>query len=195
MVIGDSLADGLAGGLRRLDREHGRYLVRNEARVASGLLPLGTFDWADEIRRLLGRERPGALVVLLGLNDCRAIPPAGWIDAVARRVRQRAAALMDAARSSGVQVVWTGLPILRDPDLSRSAMQLNRLCREAVAENPGPAAFVDLWELSGAGGAYTAYVPNESGVMTRFREPDGIHFTAFGYEIVARHILEGLRPL
>jgi hypothetical protein len=188
MVIGDSLADGLAAGLRRLDRQHRRYTVQNETRIASGLIERDSFDWPATLSALLHAQRPDAVVVLVGLNDARAAAfgSSGWEG----DYRARIAAILAVIREASIPAIWVGLPIMRDPDLDRRAEYLDRLYADEVSRQRG-ARFVDARIFSGGGeSSYKPLLPDDTGELRRFRESDGIHFTAFGYEVVANRVVQ-----
>jgi hypothetical protein len=50
---------------------------------------------------------------------------------------------------------------------------------------------VDAWALtSDANGAFTHYLPDETGALVLARGEDGVHFTAAGGRVLARAVLE-----
>jgi hypothetical protein len=191
MVVGDSLAEGLASGLWRLDPRHDRYTVINESRISSGLARREDFDWTGAIATLLRQDKPSAVVIFIGLNDARpsaAFRSARW----EQDYRARIAAMLAVTESQSVSTIWVGLPVMRDAELRRHAAYLNGLYRDEVA-HAKHARFIDLWRLTGgADSSYQPYLANARGRLERFREQDGIHFTAFGYDVLAQRILQEL---
>jgi uncharacterized protein len=191
MVVGDSLADGLASGFWRLDPRHLRYTVLNETRISSGLARHDEFDWKDVIGKLVQEHRPSAVVMFIGLNDARPsamFGSAAWEQAY----RSRIAAILAIVESESIKTIWVGLPVMRDPELHRHAAYLNRLYQDEIA-HAQHAQFVDLWGLTGgADSSYKRYIANRRGNLEQFREQDGIHFTPFGYEVLAERILQAV---
>lgn len=147
MVIGDSLADGLAHGFRRLDPQHRRYSVLNETRISSGLGQRDPFDWTQALSELLQERHPDAVVILIGLNDAR--PSGAHFDSPSFEAdyRKRIAAILDLAEHASTPMLWVGLPVMRDPELRGRADRLNRLYRDEVGTRP-LARFIDVWELT-----------------------------------------------
>jgi uncharacterized protein len=188
MVIGDSLADGLANGLRRLDPRHRRYTVRNETRIASGLVEHDAFDWPTALGTLMQEQRPVAIVVLNGLNDARSDFASFGSVRWEENYRARIAAMLEITERASIPTIWIGLPVMRDPELNRRAMYLDRLYSDEVSREKD-ARFIDLRSLTGGSDfSYKPFLPGENGSLQRFRETDGIHFTTFGYDVVADRV-------
>ena len=73
VVIGDSLADWLAYGLEEIYADQPQLGVERRIRPNSGLIHYeprnDTLEWSQAIKDILATEKPGAIVVMLGLND------------------------------------------------------------------------------------------------------------------------------
>ena len=73
VVVGDSMADWLGYGLDELYADQPEVGVDRRIRAASGLIRYDakseTLDWPQAIKDALANEKPGAIVVMLGLND------------------------------------------------------------------------------------------------------------------------------
>ena len=73
LVLGDAMADWLAYGLEEAYAEQPDMAVIRKNKTASGLLkydPKGNpADWPAAARGILSKEKPDAIVVVLGLND------------------------------------------------------------------------------------------------------------------------------
>ena len=83
-------------------------------------------------------------------------------------------------RAKGLAVYWTGLPIMRSPDDSDDAEELNDIYREKSFING--AKFIDTWSgFTDESGRYSAVGPDMSGQIRRLRDDDGVHFTPRGY--------------
>jgi len=72
------------------------------------------------------------------------------------------------------------LPIMRSPDESEDAEQLNEVYREKSFING--VKFIDTWSgFTDESGRYSAFGPDMSGQVRRLRDDDGVHFTSRGY--------------
>ncbi len=76
VVMGDSMADWLAYGLEDAVTDMPGVGIVRKHRTNSGLVryePRGDLDWPHVARDILAAEKPGAVVMMLGLNDRQAI--------------------------------------------------------------------------------------------------------------------------
>jgi hypothetical protein len=76
LVVGDSMADWLAYGLEDAVTDMPGVGVVRKHRTNSGLVryePRGDMDWARAAREILAAEKPGAIVMMIGLNDRQSI--------------------------------------------------------------------------------------------------------------------------
>jgi len=73
VIIGDSMADWLAYGLDEKYAEQPEIAVERKIRATSGLVRYDTkneaLDWPQAAKDALAKEKPNAIVVMLGLND------------------------------------------------------------------------------------------------------------------------------
>jgi hypothetical protein len=76
LVMGDSMADWLAYGLEDAFTDTPEIGIVRKHRTYSGLIRYDTrndMDWARVARDILAAEKPGAIVMMLGLSDRQAI--------------------------------------------------------------------------------------------------------------------------
>lgn len=185
LVVGDSLADGLWSGLYRAFQEDANMEVINKSRPSSGFVRIDSYDWNKEIDALLKDETYQIVVVMFGANDDQAIRSGkdylkpgtdAWADAYGQRVE----AFVKKLRTKNLAVYWVGLPIMRSPDESDKAEDLNEVYREKSFING--AKFIDTWSgFTDESGRYSAFGPDMSGQVRRLRDDDGVHFTTRGY--------------
>lgn len=200
LVLGDSQAQGLAGGVQRLLRHDRRFRVLDRSKIASGLIARA-YDWPAAVRTLAGSEHADVAVVMFGANDRPPVRINGSIDpALSSEFEQsygaRVRDIVQSLREANVPVIWVGHPNARDPKFSDDMALLNRIFAEAAAA--AGADYVPAWDLfAGAGGTYDAYGKGVDGETTRLRADDGVHLTAAGYDLLAQHLLphieEGVR--
>jgi len=185
LVVGDSLADGLWSGLYRAFQEDGNMEVVNKSKPSSGFVRADSYDWTKEIDDILKDDTYQMVVVMFGANDNQAIKSGKeyikpGTDAWDELYGQRVEAFVKKFRAKGLAVYWTGLPIMRSPDDSDDAEELNDIYREKSFING--AKFIDTWSgFTDESGRYSAVGPDMSGQIRRLRDDDGVHFTPRGY--------------
>jgi hypothetical protein len=191
--LGDSQAQGLAGGVQRLLRHDRRFRVLDRSKIGTGLLSR-TYDWISAVRAIPAAEHPDVAVVMFGANDRPPVRGSnGSIDpglsfsfeqVYGERVRE----IIESLRDADVPVIWVGHPTVRDPKYADDMALLNRIFAE---EAPAAGAdYVPIWDLfAGAGGVYEAYGKGVDGETTRLRADDGVHLTVAGYDVLARYLL------
>jgi hypothetical protein len=184
LVVGDSLADGVWSGLYRAFQEDGNMEVVNKSKPSSGFVRADSYDWTKEIDDILKEGTYQIVVVMFGANDNQAIKSGKeyikpGTDAWDELYGQRVEAFVKKLRAKGLAVYWTGLPIMRSPDDSDDAEELNDIYREKSFING--AKFIDTWSgFTDESGRYSAVGPDMSGQIRRLRDDDGVHFTPRG---------------
>jgi len=185
LVLGDSLAEGLWSGLYRAFQEDANMEVVNKSKPGSGFVRIDREDWSKTVDELLKDETYQIAVVMFGANDNQAIkagkeyvkPGTEEWDAL---YGQRVEAFIKKLRAKKLAVYWVGLPIMRSPDESDEAEDLNEVYREKSFING--AKFIDTWSgFTDESGRYSAFGPDMSGQVRRLRADDGMHFTSRGY--------------
>ena len=180
LVVGDSQAQGLAGGLQRRAK-------RGTAR----------FDWPASASGIADKERGAVAVVMFGANDRPPVRSNGAIDprraetfAISYCAHIRAVA--SGLKQACPEVVWVGHPVVRDPVYAEDMAFLNQLYEnEAVACG---ARWFSSWPLFvDKAGLYTAHGKTVSGQTERLRADDGVHLTGAGYDVLASALLPDLR--
>jgi hypothetical protein len=202
--VGDSMADGLWGGLARLAQREACLSNRIEfcryGRNGTGLARGDLLDWTRELASILAQDRPTLLLVSLGLNDHQQIvaPPHGRVAYGAREWTDAYRARIESFLTVGAQteagLVWLGNPVMRDPVMQSRTAQLNALVAEAIAGMASAkAVYLAPWRLAAEGDeSYRQYGAAASGARTQLRAADGVHFTPAGYDLVADHVTPSL---
>jgi hypothetical protein len=185
LVVGDSLADGLWTGLYRAFQEDTNMEVVNKSKPSSGFARIDSYDWSKAIDDILKDDTYQIAVVMFGASDDQAIRSGKaslkpGTDAWAETYGQRVEAFAKKLRTKNMAVYWVGLPIMRSPDESDEAEQLNEVYREKSFING--VKFIDTWSgFTDESGRYSAFGPDMSGQVRRLRDDDGVHFTSRGY--------------
>ncbi|MFM9938592.1 MAG: DUF459 domain-containing protein [Hyphomicrobiaceae bacterium] len=200
-VYGDSLAEGLLGGLIEGLTGEARVLVQKKHRKLTTMLRTDGEDEAAAIDTELGRELAHIAVVMINPGDrypWRQPFPRGmransdaWKDEFDRRRDEWKAVhgakldkLMRTLKRRGAAAYFVGLPILRRQEPTDDAQIVNELVRERAYVNG--MRFIDvLATFADEDGAYTQQGPDLAGKIRQLRENDGVHFTSAGYRKLA----------
>jgi hypothetical protein len=195
IVAGDSIADGIWGGLYRKLLRDKRYEIVRKARNSSGFV---AFDWVGELRGLEEFKRANAVIFLAGTNDRQSLVRDGkprflfgtkeWEAAYIERVT----GLMQALKENNIPLIWLSLPIARKDEFNKDSRYLNGLFAQAAAQ--AGVHYIDIWAMfADKDGQYAAWLPDEEGRNRQLRDNDGIHFTPRGYEMIADTVLQTLQ--
>jgi hypothetical protein len=159
--------------------------VINKSKPSSGFVRIDSYDWSKEVDDILEDDPYQIAVVMFGANDNQAIKSGKdyvkpgtdeWDELYGKRVE----AFVKKLRGKKLAVYWVGLPIMRSPDESDEAEDLNEVYREKSFING--AKFIDTWSgFTDESGRYSAVGPDMTGQIRRLRADDGMHFTSRGY--------------
>ncbi|HRD76550.1 MAG TPA: DUF459 domain-containing protein [Hyphomicrobiaceae bacterium] len=196
-VVGDSLADGMWGGLYRMLQRDKRVLIVRGAKNSVGFAASDLTDMLD--RAVAQGGKPDAFVMMIGANDRRSFFIDGrpkalfkaprWIELYTERVGR----FMDHAGRHKVPVVWLLLPIMRASDATADAELINDIIVKAAASRPHVRLMPTRSITADDRGVYQAYFKDLKGQVRLMRAGDGVHFTDPAYELMADRVLALLR--
>lgn len=196
-VIGDSMADGLWGGLFRALHTDPAYSLPRLGKTGSGLSHLAKYDWVAGVQQVIEKEKPDIVVVSIGLNDRGSLIKGesallfgsnAWKTAYAERVDS----IMEPLKKAGIPTYWMGFPTIRDEQARADVAILNKIFMDRAAFFGH--SYLPMWTLAGTDGAYEAYLTDDAGRRRLLRADDGIHFTAYGYDLLAEKLRAVLAP-
>ena len=197
VVLGDSLGDGLWSGLYRAFEEDKTLEFIQHAKPNSGFARTDTYDWNEQLAKLLKEDTYQIAVVMFGASDAQGVRSGkewlkvgseGWREIYGQRVE----AFIKQLRAANVAVYWVGLPIMRSPTQNEDAEKLNDVYREKAFING--ARYVETWTgFSDESGRYSPYGPDMTGQVKRLRADDGVHMTMRGYLKLAHFVEKDLR--
>src|SRR5262245_62160603 len=197
VVLGDSLGEGLWSGLFRAFEEDKTLEFIQYAKPNSGFARTDSYDWNEQLAKLLKDDTYQIAVVMFGASDAQGVRSGkewlkvgseGWREIYGQRVE----AFIKQLRAANVAVYWVGLPIMRSATQNEDAEKLNDVYREKAFING--AKYVDTWTgFTDEGGRYSPYGPDMTGQVKRLRADDGVHFTARGYLKLAHFVEKDLR--
>jgi len=193
-IMGDSIADGIWGGMVRMLIRDRRYTMWREAKNSSGFT---SSDWLTQLDAVIERK-PDAIVVLMGTNDRQSLVirdkarflfrTKDWEAGYVKRIGD----FMDRATTVGIPMIWVRLPIMRDDKWNEESIYLNALFKKEADERG--VVFLATWDMTAdKEGKYQPYGLDLKGDKRLLRANDGIHFTEPGYEMIADAVLRTLR--
>jgi hypothetical protein len=196
-VGGDSLAIRFGESLVRQAIDTGVIEAELDARISTGLARPDYFNWPAELEKVNAEVDPDVMVVLFGSNDSQGlVDPAGDVygahsEGWRREYARRVGAAMELLAEPDRLVLWVGLPPMRDGDFSQRLADINSIYQSAAAAQDG-VIYLDIWPLfSDAEGQYVAY-SEEPGDARLVREPDGVHMTRAGGDILADAVMSAI---
>lgn len=199
-VYGESLAEGLLGGLIEGLTDEARVQVQRKNRRLAGIFRTDGEDEAQAIDVELGRETAHIAVIMLNPGERypwrlpfpRGVRPNtdAWTAEFDKRRDEWKAQhgakldrLMRVLKKRGVAAYFVSLPILRRQEATDDAQIVNELVRERTFVNG--MRFIDVLSTFADDGTYSAQGPDLTGKIRQLRENDGVHFTAAGYRKLA----------
>ncbi|MDQ7830406.1 MAG: DUF459 domain-containing protein [Desulfovibrionaceae bacterium] len=197
LVVGDSLAIGLALSLRRAMNEYQDVTLIEEGKVSSGLANPKYFNWEKALQTFVEKYSPTMVVVMMGANDAKYInldekprepgsPNKSWAEVFAMRME----GFLDIPAKRDLPVFWIGLPVMGDPTYARQAQAMNDIVRTECGKYPN-CRFLDTWNLlCDPEDTYAAFLKNDKGAKVKIRANDKIHFTVAGGDILAQSFFD-----
>lgn len=195
LVAGDFTAQVLGDSLGRAAADTGVVDATVHYESASGLTRKDYFDWPAALDEDLAEHESEVVVLVVGVNDAQGIVTADGTPAQlddprwGEEYHRRVGALMDQLRADDRLLVWVGQPPMRDGDFAARMAALNQVYATQAADRPW-VTFVDpAAVVGGAGGVYSDTAAGADGAPVEVRQPDGIHLTSAGGDLIAAHVI------
>ena len=109
--------------------------------------------------------------------------------------RARVDKFMDSATARQVPLVWVLLPVMREDGAEADAKQINTIVGEAAECRPQVATVATRPLTVDPDGKYAAYLKDAKGQQRLVRDSDGVHFTDYGYDMIADQVLAKLNDV
>jgi|GEM_PF-887501 len=196
-LAGDSMmAVGLSSTLLREAPRYRNLALLKTFRSGTGLARPEVFDWRAEYPAMLGGARPDVVLVAIGANDGQGFVEAGatypfgspgWRALYQRRVQ----AFLDMLESGGATVVWVGLPPMKSGAYDARIALVNRIDYAVVSASAHAIWFSTGGLLGDAQGRFQDFGPVH-GRTARLRQPDGVHISDDGAQLVVTRLLPWL---
>jgi hypothetical protein len=173
-----------------------------DGRIASGLERPDVFNWFTRVEEVMRKEKPRAVVVMLGGNDdhgfMTGLPEGREVGSFGSpswraEYRRRVAAIMDTVTGRGGHLVWIGLPISRDAEQTLRYDVINTIAQTEAEQRKGRVAYLDTYFFfAGEDGGFAQYIEDSSGKLVKMRADDGVHFERAAGDLIAAKVLERL---
>lgn len=197
-VIGDTLAEGILGGLTEALGNDPRLKLPKKHRNLNGLLRNDFDDDMKALEEQAAKEPFQIAILMLGVQDRVqskgadgkriAIGSDAWKAEYGRRVDR----LMKICRKNGTGVYWVSLPAMRRSEANDDAQMMNEIVRERAYLNG--LRFIDVMaNFADEQGGYADSGPDITGKIRRLRESDGINFTDAGNRKLAHFVEKELK--
>jgi lysophospholipase L1-like esterase len=198
LLVGDSLAHGLALSLGRDLKKRNGTAFAYFAKVASGLNNPNVINWEKTVPSLIANGNPDVVLIMMGVNDANNhIREDGKLCVVgtpewARAYENRVESFLRTVSRNHVRMYWIGVPVIRE-DVLQSRVSLANSAAASACSRVAGCGFLDTSNtLCDANRKYTNFLKEPDGSSVRIRTKDGIHFTAQGGDLLSRHILNEL---
>jgi uncharacterized protein len=196
-MMGDSLMGHIGIGLGRLLQYDPRVRITTDFHVSTGLARPDRLDWPTYLSQQLPALGAEVVYLSFGANDDQDMQLADGTRVVLRspewqaEYARRVGLAMDTAVAGDRTVVWLGLPAEEPPQLNEIKDTMNAVAREQAALRPR-VTFLDVGSILTPDGAYRDTYLHPDGAVTRVREPDGVHLSIPGGEVLAPALLSAI---
>ena len=198
-VFGDSLGAGVWSGLYAVLKKHPEDKLIQYAKVGAGLTRPDYFTWFTEFTQKLDEDHVTVAVIMFGANDQQSLrdenqkgfvfPMDGW----KRNYTGRVDAILAELNKRKIKTIWIGIPILRKEELNKGADFLNGIFQES-SQKAGTTFLPLIDDFKRPDGGFASHLPDSAGHLKQVRADDGVHFTPWGYQLVAEKVYGTLAP-
>ncbi|MGI9612990.1 MAG: DUF459 domain-containing protein [Acidimicrobiales bacterium] len=188
---GDSLGEYVGNHILAELADEKLASVELDYRISTGLARPDYFDWPARLADAVANDPPpDVLLFMVGGNDNQNMERDGEVlqagtEAWSAEYEARIMSIVAAVDPAVTQVVWIGLPPMRDSTRHELALLKNGAF-ERVAERFPHMSYVDIEQLfAGPGGSYSPHIAAPDGQLRLARQADGVHITFVGSTWVA----------
>ncbi len=197
LVIGDFMAYAAADALKGLYIDNTGVIIINGTVPDSGLVRTDYYSWKRNISKLIDKNKPEAIIIMVGANDNQPITmPHGllsteqpeWLNVYERRVTE----ITKGLRDSGKPWIWVGQPAFENNDLTRKMLIFNELYKNKTEAAGGH--FVSVWGgFVDTQGQFSFSGYDVNGIAVKLRTNNGINFTSEGKKKLASYLEKQLK--
>ncbi|WP_455474372.1 SGNH/GDSL hydrolase family protein [Bartonella sp. B30(2025)] len=199
LVIGDFVASAAADALMRFFIDNKDIIIINNTMPNSGLVRTDYYSWKSNIPELIDKNKPEAIIMMIGANDNQPITTAQdifstlqpeWLNAY----RQRIIEVVEVLHNSGKPWIWVGQPSFENDNLTHKMQIFNTLYKNATLAANG--YFIDIWNgFVDKQGEFSFSGYNVNGEIAKLRTADGNNFTLEGKKKLASYLEKKLKVI
>lgn len=200
LFAGDSMMQGIApvaiSSLRKLQPD---AYFEDLSKQSTGLTVNRFLDWPATIKEQVNQKHFNIVAIFLGPNDPWDIvegkqkykfPSQEWEDKYRSRVKE----VLDFASARRIQIIWIGLPNMREERLHTGAVIQNKIFRQEM--NAYGFKYISTEDLLGAlDQPFKNSVLDSSGKEVVVRASDGTHFTPQGLRMISAKLVSVITGL
>jgi len=198
LIIGDSMMQIPAHAIKLALKKQGGVEAKAHTSIGSGLARLDAYDWMGKVDELAGEFKPEATLVWFGTNDRQPmrtdtgvvqLDAPEWREEYARRVGE----VMDKLTAAkGAEVYWFEVPVMRDEEMNREVAVINDIVKAEAEKRDAVTYFPTSHILTRKEGQFAPYLIGPTGRPIKVREPDGVHLSRPGADLVAEAVVKEL---
>ena len=197
LILGDSLGLDVGQQLEGQLAATGVVKVNLDGRINTGLTRTDYFNWPAQAQADIAANNPQVVVGMMGANDPQDFlgpPYIPYANAAAWRAQYAANCnlFFTILRSTGAKVIWVTEPPMQDGVLNAKVALINQIQEQEAAKVGGITVVRGSQVLAGPGGSFQTYLSNGQRLIAA-REPDGIHITPGGSQIVGSAVIQAIR--
>lgn len=197
LILGDSLGLDVGQQLEGQLAATGVVQVTLDGRINTGLTRTDYFNWPAQAQADIAAHNPQVIVGMMGANDPQDFlgpPYVPYANAAAWRTQYAANCnlFFTILRSTGARVIWVTEPPMQDGALNAKVALVNQIQEQEAAKVGGIVVVKGSQVLAGPGGSFQTYLSNGQRLIAA-REPDGIHITPGGSQIVGSAVIQAIR--
>lgn len=187
LMIGDSVMGDIDFSMQRLlKKEFPTWKVIDGHKVSSGLTNQTYYDWPATAKKLVEKNKPDYVFVLLGTNDAQGMMLNGkglafskdlWVNEYSSRVNK----IKEIMQDNQSTWYWIGLPVTKDKGFN-SRLQVIRDIQESQTKD----RYISVEPIFGKN-------DHSEPINMKLRAPDGIHLNSSGSDMVAKELLGKLK--
>lgn len=199
LIIGDFIASTIATELKKLVSDKTNIVIINNAIPASGLVRTDYYSWGNCLPKLINKNKPDAIVIMIGANDNQPITTSNgslstlqpeWINIYKKRIIE----IVELLHRTGKPWIWIGQPAFKKKRLTQQMQVFNELYKKATEATGG--YFVDIWDgFIDAQGQFSLVGYDLNQRTVRLRTDDGINFTAQGKQKLISYLGKPLETI
>lgn len=191
LTVGDSLMSEISQGLRgELDK---KIKIKDIHKSSTGLTNLDYYDWPTTAHDAVVKTQPDWVIIHLGGNDGQDMKIGKqWIHVTdtswQTEYYERATKLIKNIKTANphVNIVWIGLPAMRDNKFARKIDIIRSVQKKAALDNH--VIYIDTNNNNGLGETYQKQGKLD-GKTVVLRRTDGIHYSREGGILIAQDII------